>query len=151
MLTPLVVRFVVDKLYNKSTTNGTRNCKHRRASAKSAACANSLDLSQWSIAYRFNVIWIGALCRRYKAKTPKYHNFDQIFTLWGALVLILLYRSGPILRETVDPRSILIHQFNLNSFIVSPSSDEKPQFWANVNMWGHLYPAPLPIKPNLVC
>jgi len=27
-------------------------------------------------------------------------------------------------------------KFHLNLFIVSPSRDEKPQFWANVDIWG---------------
>jgi len=36
--------------------------------------------------------------------------------------------------------------FHLNLFIVSPSRNEKPQFWANVDTCGLLYPAvPAPI------
>ena len=30
-------------------------------------------------------------------------------------------------------------KFHLNVFIVSPSSGQKPQFWANLTFWGLLY------------
>jgi len=49
-----------------------------------------------------------------------------------------------IWQEIVDPRSIRLHaNFHLNRFIISPFRDEKPQFWANVDIWGAPAPSAL--------
>ena len=93
----------------------TRNHKHHQAATKPVAWANSLsgpnlacDSGSVVYAYRLNFIWIGVM---WCTKPPKCHNFDQIFTLWGAHVPIPLYQSQPTLAGKSRP----IHQISCES------------------------------------
>ena len=49
-----------------------------------------------------------------------------------------------VLKQT--ERLHLRAKFHLKVFIVSASSGQKPQFWANIDFWGLLYRPPIPIK-----
>jgi len=128
-----------------------RNCKHRWAAAKLAACANSLGLFgpnlAWDstpvvYAYRLNVTWIGILCRRCMAKMPKYCNFDQIFTFWAPQCPSPFTDSGQIRQETVDPWSMLTRH------CITFQGQKKCNFGLLLIFEGLLYPANLPIRPN---
>ena len=82
----------------------SRNCKHRRAAAKLAACADSLsgqnlacDKRPVLYAYRLNFIVISVLCRPYGAnKLPK----CAISTKFSYLVDSCAHPPSPTITET---------------------------------------------------
>ena len=76
-------------------------------------------------------------CRRLLAKN---HNLGQILTFGAS-------RTHPCLSMSVkcglleQPQGLHLHaKFHLKVFIVSASGGQKPQFWANFDLWG----APVP-------
>ena len=56
----------------------------------------------------------------------------------------LLSASDELLRETGQPHPVerLHAKFHLNVFIVSASRGQKPQFWANFDIFGAPVPTP---------
>jgi len=89
---------------------------------------------------RPNFIWICLLCRLPLAKN---HNFGQILNFGGSCTGFLLpirIKLG-VLKQT--RRLHLCAKFHLKMFIVSVSSNQKPQFWANFDIWGLLYRPPI--------
>jgi len=130
----------------------TRSCKHRRASSKPAACADSLsgtnsacDSRSVFYAYRLYYIWISVLCRPYGAKNGRNIAISTKFSHFGGC-----YAHPPLsirtkFGEKHRRSTIRLHaKLHLNPLrpIVSLSREEKPQFWANFDIWGLLYPAP---------
>ena len=73
----------------------------------------------------------------------KNHNFGQIFTFWG-----LLYRPPLPMRAKfgVLEQTQGLHlqaKLHLNVFIVSACGGQKPQFWANFDIFGSSCTDPL--------
>ena len=87
-----------------------------------------------------------SLCQLPVAKN---HNFGQILILLGAPVPTPFYWWGPNL---VDWSRLKVYtyppnKFHLNVFIVSASGDQKPQFWANFDIFRSSFTDPLlPIR-----
>jgi len=104
-------------------------------------------------AYRLNFIWISVLCHPlWGKKPPKCRNFDQIFTFWGALVPISLYRSGPNFAGNCR-HMVYIFMPNFIWICYCVTFQRKLQFEVNFNTWMcFCTQPPLPMSgPNLVC
>ena len=69
-------------------------------------------------------------------------NFGHIFNFVGSCTgsLLPLRVKFGVLKRT--ERLHLRAKFHLKVFIVSASSGQKPQFWANVDLWGAPVPTP---------
>jgi len=71
------------------------------------------------------------MCRFAVAKK---NNFGQTLTSGN-------YCTDPLLPMRAKLQGLHLHaKFHLNVFIVSASGIQKPQFWANFDIWGLLYP-----------
>jgi len=79
------------------------------------------------------------------------HNFGQMLTFGGSCTnpfLPMRVKFG-VLEWT---RDLHIHaKFHLNVLIVSASSGQQPQFWANVDIWGLLYRPPFTDEGQIWC
>ena len=64
------------------------------------------------------------------------------FEFWGLLYRLPFTDKGQIWFPEADRTSTLTAKFHLKVFIVSASSGQKPQFWANVDFWGAPVPTP---------
>jgi len=89
--------------------------------------------------YTPNFILKCSLCRLPVAKN---HNFGQILNFGGSCTgsLLLIRVKFGVLKQ--NGRLHLRVKFHLKVFIVSASSGQKPQFWANFDFWGAPVPTP---------
>ena len=80
----------------------------------------------------------------------KNHNFGQILTFGGSCTgsLLPIRVKFGVLKQT--GRLHLRAKFHLKVFIVSASSGQNPQFWANFDFWGLLYRPPIIVLPMKV-
>jgi len=80
---------------------------------------------------------------------------------WNTVILTKFLHFGwpcasPLYPSQTDlaaqTHSVCLHtNFNLNPFIVSPSEDENPQFWANFDIWEAVVPSPLTDESQIWC
>ena len=79
------------------------------------------------------------------------HNFRQILTFGGSCTgsLLPIRVKFGVLMQT--GRLHLRAKFHLKVFIVSASSVQKPQFWANFDFWGLLYRPPITDESQIWC
>jgi len=134
---------------------GSRNRKHCQAAAKLAACAHSLsgrnlacDSGPVVYTYRLNFIWIDVLWPMtfWGKKTTEMSQFWPNFHILGALVHIPFTDPGKIQQETVDRWSTLTHQISFESVCCITFQGQKPQFWANFDIWGSCAQPRLPTR-----
>ena len=76
---------------------------------------------------------MSSLCRLSVAKK---NNFWQILTFWGLLYRPPFTDQGQIWRARATQGLHLQAKFHLNAFIVSASGGQKPQIWANFDIFG---------------
>jgi len=70
-------------------------------------------------------------------KLPKIFAFSTKFSHFGWLFCSSPCQSGPNFGERQETHGLHLHaKFHLNPFIMSPSRDEKTQFWANFDIGG---------------
>ena len=92
------------------------------------------------------------MCSLCGLPVTKNHNFGQILAFFGAPLPTLLpirVKFG-VLEQTQGLH--LQAKFHLNVFIVSASGSQKPQFWANFDIFGGLlYRPPFTDKDQVWC
>ena len=95
-----------------------------------------------------NFIRMCSLCRLPVAKN---HNFGHILNFGGSYTgsLLPIRVKFGVLKQT--GRLHLRAKFHLKVFIVSASGGQKPQFWANVDVWGLLYRPPITDEDQIWC
>ena len=80
-----------------------------------------------------------------------HHNFGQILNFGGSCTgsLLPIRVKFGVLMQT--GRLHLRAKFHLKELIVSASSVQKPQFWANLDFWGLLYRPPITDESQIWC
>ena len=78
-----------------------------------------------------------------RQKSAEISQFRPNFGIFGSSCAHPIDRSGPNLAEKKQTYGIRLHaKLYLNPFTESPSRAKKPQYWANFDICGLLYPVP---------